>query len=196
MTIDLTRRGLLRAGIVAGAGMLLRGRPARADQDFPPSPEVTPFVMDLPVPPAPKAVKAFSAPDCAPFVGSKTQFFKLVEEERLVRVHPDLPLTAIWGYRDAGVAKWPFMPGPTFRVKMAKKIGEGVVVRQMNQLPTAPRPFGVPQTTVHLHSGHQPARSDGFPTNLAGFPPFVFGPGEHYDYGYPMLDHGFSINDI
>jgi len=196
--IEITRRRLLQTGMAAGGVLLLggRGRAASGGGALPPSPALQPFVMNLPVPPAPKQVAAFSAPDCAPFVGKKTRFFKLVAEERLVRVHPDLPPTAIWGYRDAGVKTWPFLPGPIFRVPMSHKIGEGVVVRHTNALPTAPRPFGVPELTVHLHSGHQPSASDGFPTNLPGFPPFTFGIGESRNYCYPMLDHGFSVNDV
>ena len=53
--------------------------------------------------------------------------------------------------------------------------------------------LAVPETTTHLHGGHHPARSDGFPDNTPGigFTPVIKN-GEEYDYIYPMRDPGFS----
>jgi FtsP/CotA-like multicopper oxidase with cupredoxin domain len=76
---------------------------------------------------------------------------------------------------------------------MATGPGQGVVVRQHNNLPANHQGFGVPYTSVHNHGAHVESRSDGYPTLL-------FGPGESYDYGYPMQPPGFSTgtpsNDI
>ena len=197
----LTRRELLKLGLLSGGYTFLASgsRPLRVfadDVNLPASPPTTAFLDALPIPPAPKTVTRFAVPkECAPFVsaGDKTSFFKIVEEERFVKIHTELPPTSIWGYRDSNVAKgqWPFVPGPTFNVRIAKDRGQGVVVRQINNLPANHVGFGVPHTTTHLHGGHHPSHSDGFPDNISGFPNFVIGPGQYYDYCYPLLDPGF-----
>ncbi|HKB15086.1 MAG TPA: multicopper oxidase domain-containing protein [Planctomycetota bacterium] len=185
---------MLRYGVLGGGYALLSGGRARSstrvwrplrDDELPPSPPTTPFVMDLPLPPVAQEVPAFSAPTCAPFVGPGTKFFKIVEEQRLVQVHPQIPPTPIWGYRDFNVpaGSFPFLPGPTFKVQHATALGQGIVVQQINALPANAVGFGVPNTTVHLHGGHQPSTSDGFP-NLD------FAPGESFDYCYPLLAPG------
>src|SRR5262245_12806138 len=99
--LGLTRRDVLRYGVLGEGYALLSGGRARArgrawfrDQDLPPSPPTTPFVTDLPVPPVVQQVAPFGAPTCAPFVGSGTKFYKIVEEQRLVQVHPQIPPTA------------------------------------------------------------------------------------------------------
>ena len=72
----------------------------------------------------------------------------------------------------------------------------GTIVRHVNNLPPADAHvgFGEPRTTVHLHGGHQPARSDGFPTDLrlADGSAFnvSFERGEHFDYTYPLVAPG------
>src|SRR2546426_7962973 len=78
----------------------------------------------------------------------------------------------------------------------------GVVVRMTNNLPAHPagfpdplRGFGVPRMTTHLHGGHHPSRSDGFPDDIhigGVLQRFVSKPGHYYDYCYPLLDPGFS----
>ncbi len=208
----LTRRDLLKAGAWTSAAAALPFGCTSPDSDprkarlgvaaardaISPSPPTTPFVMDLPIPPAPLPVAPFASPDAAPFIGPGTKFYELVEEERLVQVHPQLPPTLVWGYRDINVPRSSvpsanFAVGPTFRVKMATGAGQGVVVRQHNQLPANHQGFGVPFTTVHLHGAHTESRSDGYPT-------LDFGPGESFDYAYPMRAPGFSTgtpsNDI
>jgi spore coat protein A, manganese oxidase len=55
--------------------------------------------------------------------------------------------TEIWGYDGR-------FPGPT----IVSRRGRPVVVRHRNQLPVA--------SVVHLHGGHTPAESDGYPTDL------------------------------
>lgn len=201
MTDRITRRHALRAGLLGGASFFFsmgcRDVGRRRSSALPPtatpqtrgsSPRLTPFVVDLPIPAETRDVPPFAAPDCAEFIGPGTRFFRVIEEERLVRVHPDLPPTAIWGYRDANVASTPFALGPTFKVRMADGPGEGAVVRFENQLPPGPHPFGVARTTIHLHGGHHPARSDGFPT-------LYFGPGGSFDYCFPMRVSGFTTPD-
>ena len=206
----LTRRQAIRSTLIGAAGCLLptERMAARAAQSFwdnPRSPATTPFVTRLPALGVADgrrrngrdAMESDRFPDlddyCAPFVAPDiTRFFEIVAEERVVSLHPQLPPTTVWGYRPAKVpaGQWPYMLGPIFKMPIGCGPGEGSVVRFKNQLPAEPRPYGVPILTTHLHGGHHPARADGFSTNLEGFAPFVFGPGEHFDYCFPLLDVG------
>jgi FtsP/CotA-like multicopper oxidase with cupredoxin domain len=181
---QFTRRDLIKWGIVSGTTSMFYLHRLKADEgggSGPASPTTTPFVQALPAPPEPNPVAPFNTPDCQPIIDANTRFYHLIEEERLVKFHPSLPFTPIWGYRDATQPNWPFVPGPTFRARM----NHGNIVRFTNNLPAIHRGFGEPRTTVHLHGGHHEARSDGYPI-------LDFAPGESYDYCYPMLDHGFS----
>src|SRR5207245_1927975 len=205
----LTRRELLKLGVLSGGYTVLASgsglRRVFAQSGLPASPPTTPFVRPLPIPPSPPETSPFAPdPACAPFVDfvdpskpSQTHFFKLVEQEDSVSLHPQLPNTIVWHYRpDVPNASWPFALGPTFKVHIANAVGEGVIVRMRNNLPANHVGFGVPHTTTHLHGGHHPSLSDGFPDNITGFPPFVIvlpgEPGPHsYDYCYPLLHPGF-----
>jgi spore coat protein A len=66
------------------------------------------------------------------------------------------------------------VPGPTFKVR----IGQPIVVRQFNDLVDT-------ELSTHLHGGHNPAHSDGFPN-------FYILPGKSRDYFYtntvPLLN--------
>jgi FtsP/CotA-like multicopper oxidase with cupredoxin domain len=180
----LTRRDLMKLGIVVGGHALIRPGLARADGssgDLPPSPPTTPFIQPLPVPPSPITVPPFVTPDCNNVVPLSPRYYQLIEEERLVQVHPQLPPTRVWGYRDVNQPSWPFVPGPTF----VERANTALIVRQVNNLPTIHQGFGDPRTTVHLHGGHTESRSDGFPT-------LFFAPGQFYDYCYSLFDRGFS----
>ena len=76
--------------------------------------------------------------------------------------------TEIWGYDST-------MPGSTFKTR----VGEPVVVRHWNDLPRYPGMPAIPQRVgVHLHGGHNPAHTDGYPS-------FVINPGMYRDYYYP-----------
>jgi len=86
--------------------------------------------------------------------------------------------TEIFGYDSS-------FPGPTFKTR----VGQPVVVRHGNDLPTVPGlPTGlVERESVHLHGAHNPAHSDGYPS-------FVINPGMYRDYYYantvPMGNDG------
>jgi len=210
----LTRRELVKLGLLGGGYTVLASgsglRRVFADDELPASPQLQPFQVSLPVPPEPKeVVGGFTSTDCSDFTGSGTRFFQIVEEERSVQIHPALPATPIWGYRDANTSSaWNFVLGPTFKVRMNEG---GVVVRMTNNLPDHPagfpdplRGFGVNRMTTHLHGGHHPSRSDGFPDNInsffddnktSRFHRFVSEPGQSYDYCYPLLDPGFSTHE-
>src|SRR5262245_7356594 len=106
-----TRRQLLKAGL-AGTGYVLlpRGRVygdvPSTFWDNPQSPPTTPFVAPLQIPPPPtRSMTAFAptSPDWTGFVNpdaKQTAYYRIVAEERMVKMHRDLPETAIWGYRD------------------------------------------------------------------------------------------------
>ena len=68
-------------------------------------------------------------------------------------------MTTFWGYNG-------MFPGPTIVAKRDRR----VVVRQLNNLQES--------MSVHLHGGHTPYASDGFPTDLIG-------PGATKVYEYP-----------
>src|SRR5947208_2288190 len=202
----LTRRELVKLGLLGGGYTVLASgsglRRVFADDELPASPQLEPFQVSLPVPPEPGEA-TLPSPDCA-----ASRSFHIVEEERSVQIHPALPATPIWGYRDATQSAWNFVLGPTFRVRMNEG---GVVVRMTNNLPDHPagfpdplRGFGVNRMTTHLHGGHHPSRSDGFPDNInsffddnktSRFHRFVSEPGQSYDYCYPLLDPGFSTHE-
>src|SRR5712691_3042961 len=213
----LTRRELVKLGLLSGGYTVLASgsglRRVFADDELPASPDLEPFQMKLPLPPEPNPLTAALAPpldpDCQRFIGPGTKFFQIFEEERSVQVHPALSPTPIWGYRDANTSSaWNFVLGPTFKVRMNEG---GVVVRMTNNLPDHPagfpdplRGFGVNRMTTHLHGGHHPSRSDGFPDNInsffddnktSRFHRFISEPGQSYDYCYPLLDPGFSTHE-
>src|SRR5262245_18365212 len=163
----LRRRDLLRLGLASSASVL-GSRRAHAARSFvsgdpPPSPRTTPFLQELPFPPPLTTVDPFRADCPLPPQSdlSRLRFYRIIQEERRVRLHPELPLTRVWGYRDANTARgdYPFIAGPTF----IGRSGEPIVVRHVNNLPEDHVGFGEPVTTVHFHGGHVPSISDGFP---------------------------------
>lgn len=164
------------------------------------SPAVTPFIDPLPRPRVIEPLRdssgnlaAFEAPEWADYIEEgKTSFYKVVSEERQVQFHSELPPTTIWGYRPEYVphGEWNFVMGPTFKTHICQDMHAGLVVQHINNLPHEVEGFGHPETSIHLHGGHHPSRSDGFPGNIDGQPNFLFKPGEHYNYCYPMLDVG------
>jgi FtsP/CotA-like multicopper oxidase with cupredoxin domain len=215
----LSRRELLRLGLLAGLGsgaalLNSKGNLSRvvANDELPPSPKLTPYLMPLPVPPTAQTVQPFTLfdrptspefpDDVSQFIGAGTKYYRLVEEQRAVRIHPHLNPTWMWGYRDESYGaqnSWPSGMGPTIRAPLAGAArGNGVVVRVRNALPSpldSRVRFGVNQCTTHFHGGHQPAISDGFPTDLANpaAPRILRRSGQQFDYVLPLLDPGFSI---
>ena len=112
-----------------------------------------------------------------------------MQEAALVNLHPELPDTPVWRYRDVNApANSPFVPGPTFQVRQ----GEPQVIRHLNRLPAGHVGFGVPHTTVHFHGGHVKPLFDGFPEDIAELGTRVVSePGQDFDYVYAMQDPGF-----
>lgn len=95
-----------------------------------------PFRTPLPVLPVARPVRS----------GGDTDMYEIVQREARAEILPGLT-TPIFGYDG-------IFPGPT----IVSRRGRRTVVRHRNELP-------VP-AVVHLHGGHTPAASDGFPTDL------------------------------
>jgi spore coat protein A len=95
-----------------------------------------PFTLPLTVPPVLAPVRADATGD----------HYELVQRAATVEILPGVP-TPIWGYN--GV-----FPGPT----IVSRSGRTTVVHHRNTLP-------VP-VVAHLHGGHTPGPSDGYPTDL------------------------------
>lgn len=213
----MNRRGLFQLGLWGSAGALMGGVELRAASGSASSlrPVLTPFMDPLPVPPEPLAIDwkpnqlpwndidpealTYVEPDQ---VSGKVTFYCIVSEVRKVSFHSQLPQTEIWGYRDGhpSLVNTPctYALGPTFRRYLSNHSDcVGTIVRHVNNLPSllTHRGFGEPRSSVHQHGGHQPARFDGYPTDmtLADGTPFkvTFKRGEHFDYCYPLVDPGY-----
>lgn len=91
-------------------------------------------------------------------------------------VSPDLPVQTLWGFDGMS-------PGPTYYARY----GEQILVRNFNDLPPLNQNggFGLPSVSTHLHNGHTPSESDGFPCDY-------FERGQFYDHHYPNVLPGFS----
>jgi len=122
-----------------------------------------------------RAHQAFTTyPQKFPFpVGVK---FEVHQRAAQVSMSPDLPLQTIWGFDGQ-------IPGPTYRARY----GEQILVRNFNDLPPKGQNlgFGTPEVSTHLHNGHTPSESDGFPVDF-------FPSGKFYDHHYPNVLAGFG----
>jgi spore coat protein A len=116
--------------------------------------------------------------------------------EQFQQLHRDLPATRVWGY--AGT-----YPGPTIEARRDLpvtvrwinnlRVAETGVLRTTHPLPVdtclhGPDMTGeVPVTVTHLHGGHVPAASDGYPE-------LSFAPGFQSDiYDYPNIQPASTI---
>jgi spore coat protein A len=142
----------------------------------PPTPiPIQPFQAVLPVPPVLQPLSSRTgqppfvpgsafhgiAPEFAD-VAKYTQFpLKYYTVEMKPGLHEFIPgvKTPVWAYNG-------IVPGPTIKAR----IGEPSVVRFRNRLTV--------ETSVHLHSGHNPSSSDGNPI-------YFVDPGKDRDYFYP-----------
>ncbi|SDS23967.1 spore coat protein A [Friedmanniella luteola] len=159
----VSRRALLGAGLGLAGGAVL-GTAGCADDPAGQTARV--FRSDRPLP------ERFVVPLTTPPVkrptardGTATRY-TVVQRPAQVEILPGV-LTDVWGYDG-------LFPGPTLRARR----GERVVVTHHNDLP-------VP-TVVHLHGGHTPAASDGFPTDLV----LPAGPAATSRTGHGGMPHG------
>jgi FtsP/CotA-like multicopper oxidase with cupredoxin domain len=157
------------------------------------APYTTPFVVPLPIPEIKRPVSGLSPePTVDPgqdeagrlphqalgrFPPQKFYYMKVEEKDH--EFHPELPRQKIWGYD--GIT-----PGPTFVVKY----GEPILVRIENALPRDHVGFGTPEISTHLHNGHTPSESDGFPGDYYSEEKCgstLSRPGKYKDHHYPNV---------
>jgi spore coat protein A len=115
-----------------------------------------PYTVPLPVPQVARPVRTDATAD----------FYELVQREADVEILPGLR-TQVFGYDGT-------FPGPT----LVTRSGRTTVVTHRNDLP-------VP-VAVHLHGGHTPADSDGYPTDLIL-------PMGRRDYTYPLRQRAATL---
>lgn len=179
------RRDLLKMGLLTSAGMLIPKKGLSAHPitsagmvfDDPQSPPTTPFVENMPrlqvlapvasLTPAPTAVPNTAAGEGrtethqAFALYPPQRYYEMSQQQGTVLMAPagELPPQTIWGFN--GIT-----PGPLIveRYGVLGSPGNGsILVRQRNNLPTNNGGFGFPSVTTHLHNGHTPLESDGFP---------------------------------
>ena len=201
------RRDLLKMGLLTSAGMLIpiKGLSAHPINsagmvfDDPVSPPTTPFQENMPRLTVAQPVASLTpAPTIAPNTAAgegrtvshqafaqfpPQRFYELIQQQGTVSMAlpNELPAQTIWGFN--GIT-----PGPLFveRYGVLGSPGNGsILVRQRNNLPSNNGGFGLPSVTTHLHNGHTPLESDGFPC-------FFFAQGQFYDYHYPNVLAGVN----
>ncbi|MEV7237608.1 multicopper oxidase domain-containing protein [Streptomyces sp. NPDC051020] len=112
--------------------------------------------------PAPYRVPLPVPPVLTAHQDATTDYYEVTQKAATQEILPG-HTTAIWGYEG-------IFPGPT----LVSRSGRRTVVRHRNALP-------VP-AVVHLHGGHTPSASDGYPTDLI-VPDGFTGPLPHHDHG-------------
>ena len=185
----LGRRDLFKMGLLTASGHLIakNGLSARSASVIPQaqlgSPPTKAFVTPLPIMPVKQPVASLTpAPQVNPLPNEgrtrphqalqkfpPKKLYQVQQTVAAVRVSPDLPEQIMWGFDG-------MTPGPTY----ANRYGEAAVVRNINSLPSRNGGFGIPSVTTHLHNGHTPSESDGFPCDF-------FERGSFYDQHYPNV---------
>jgi FtsP/CotA-like multicopper oxidase with cupredoxin domain len=195
-----SRRDLLKMGLLTTAGMLipkvgLSSRPLTAAgfrDDTPQSRFTRSFIEDMPRLSIKQPLTTLTGPppQAAPNTAggeSRTiahqafaqfppqKFYEMHQKAFLAKSSPDfVQPTTLWGFDG-------IFPGPL----LVARYGEPILVRQFNELPVQNNGFGINSTTTHLHNGHTPSESDGFPC--------YFNPsGKFYDHHYPNVLAGIN----
>lgn len=159
MTSRLSRRGLLGLALGTGAGIALGGCGAPSSTG-----ELVRSGIRLP--------RAFETPlpSLEPLRPVSTSggrdLFEVTQRHAEVEILPGVR-TPVLGYNGT-------FPGPLVETHS----GREAVVRHVNEL-------DVP-VSVHLHGGHTPADSDGYPTDLVH-------PGDTREYVYPMRQRASTL---
>ncbi|WP_406454323.1 multicopper oxidase family protein [Streptomyces sp. NBC_00876] len=161
-------------GLVAAGGFGLAGamahHPATTGEVLRSSvPLPEPYTVPLPLPRVLRPVSTSGG----------TDHYRITQRETVAEPIPGVR-TRLWTYDGT-------FPGPTIEARR----GRPVTVEHRNELP-------VP-TVVHLHGGHTPAASDGYPTDLVlpdGWAdPAAGGHGEHSGHGAQGSGGGHSMAD-
>ena len=200
------RRDLLKMGLLTSAGMLIPQKGLSAhplntrgsfDDDEPNSPDTTPWQDELPRLPVLQPVAALNpAPQKYPNTAAgeartvkhqawddfpPLRYYEMSQHKAYLRVAPEgeLPLQPLWTFNGHS-------PGPLI-VERYGPLGQpelgSVLLRLRNNLPEQNGGFGLPSVTTHLHNGHTPLESDGFPC-------FFMERGQFYDHHYPNVYAG------
>ena len=200
------RRDLLKMGLLTSAGMLIPKKGLSAhplntrgafDDDEPNSPDTTPWQDEMPRLPVLQPVPALNpAPQKYPNTGAgeartvahqawddfpPLKYYEMSQHLAYLRVAPEgeLPLQPLWTFNG-------HVPGPLI-VERYGALGQpedgSVLLRLRNNLPANNGGFGLPSVTTHLHNGHTPLESDGFPC-------FFMERGQFYDHHYPNVYAG------
>jgi FtsP/CotA-like multicopper oxidase with cupredoxin domain len=210
-----SRRDLMRLGLLTAGGLLIpkRGlswgdnncRYGSTGCGNCASPPTTPWTMSMPIMPVKQTTTALSGPAPSinpnltinpatgmPYEGRTrahqapplgfpfptSTLYEVHQRAAQVQVSPSLPLQTLWTFD--GVS-----PGPTY----VARYGTPFIVRNYNDLPTDNGGFGLNSVTTHLHNGHTPSESDGFPCDY-------FAAGQYYDQYYPNVLAGFNSTHI
>jgi len=200
------RRDVLKLGLAAGgSSVLAASRVMGQDQDllkylcppdgfpvwnFKPSPNATPFVAKLFIPPIKQPVPQLTpAPDPRAHQLYQRfppkQFYEVHETEFRWQYHPQPPYSDSSG---KGVSwSWGFdgvTPGPIYQARY----GEPILVRRYNNLPPVGQSqvtFALPSTTTHLHNAHTASESDGYPMDWIDSGEFW----DHHYANFPLGNH-------
>jgi len=174
------------------------------------SPTTRPWVMNMPIPPVkqPIALSALTgpAPTIAPNnainpatgiayegrtrahqspIGSNGNLpfpaatvYQVSQQVANVSMSPDLPMQRLWTFDGMS-------PGSTY----VSHYGTPILIRNYNNLPSDNGGFGINSVSTHLHNGHTPSESDGFPCDY-------FASGQYYDQYYPNQLAGFLSDHV
>src|SRR5216683_1382743 len=111
-----------------------------------------------------------------------TRQYRIVQQAAQLSVHAGLPLQTLWTFDGRS-------PGPLY----VARYGEPIIVRNVNALPTDNGGFGKNQASTHLHNGHTPSESDGFPCDYFPNPAIpAIANATFYDQYYPNILAGFA----
>jgi FtsP/CotA-like multicopper oxidase with cupredoxin domain len=169
------------------------------------SPFTAPWIMNMPIPPVKQPIALSSLTGPAPTIAPNnavnpatgvayegrtrphqspigtdsrlpfpaTKVYQVTQQEADVVVAGDLPSQRLWTFD--GIT-----PGPTY----VAQYGTPILIRNYNSLPPDNGGFGLNSVSTHLHNGHTPSESDGFPCDY-------FAAGQYYDQYYPNQLAGF-----
>lgn len=183
----LSRRDLMMYGAATVSTTALlaalgsRQRLAASGGSLEPSPKLTPFIEQLPVPVIARPITPSSfLPDPPRALPADIRLYELTARQALHSFHRNLPLNSIWGYD--GV-----LPGPTILAEG----GSEYLVRYNNRLPANdPVGIGLPINSIHRHGGFQEPESDGYPGEF-----FLTGGSRDYLFPNPVEDSNLWYHD-
>lgn len=206
---QLNRRDMMKLGLLTSAGYLipvkgLSARPLNTAGFFlddtcqspatsaftePFTPQEVKFPETTPLTPTPTVAPNNAAGEgrtrnhqvvTSPFPPTKQ--YRIVQQATLKSVHAGLPLQTLWTFDGKS-------PGPLY----IARYGEPILVRNVNNLPANNGGFGINQASTHLHNGHTPSESDGFPCDYFPNPqnPLIAN-AFFYDQYYPNVLAGFN----